>query len=103
MEFTDASTWSELITESMAPLRVTVRFWAGARRAAGRSQEVLQVTGLADLRAQLAARSALSAVMAVASILVDGQAACENDRLSDGSVVDVLPPFAGGSDDVRGS
>lgn len=76
---------------------VRVRFWAGARRAAGHEQEVIAARTVAELRAQLAARPALARVCEVASFLVDGQQAGDDVRLHAGADVDVLPPFAGGA------
>jgi sulfur-carrier protein len=76
--------------------KVTVRFWAGARRAAGVAEQPLAAPDLATLRQLLAARPALAPIMRVASLLVDGQSVDGNVQLSDGAVVDVLPPFAGG-------
>lgn len=75
---------------------VTVRYWAGARRAAGFDAESLSAATVADLRGQLERRPELARVAAVASFLVDGQQAAENMPLRDGAEVDVLPPFAGG-------
>lgn len=75
---------------------VTVRYWAGARRAAGRAEEQLTASSIGELRALLADRPALSSVVPVASFLLDGQATNDTIPLPDGGVVDVLPPFAGG-------
>jgi sulfur-carrier protein len=49
-----------------------------------------------DLRSELAARPELSAVVEVATFLVDGVHADDLTTLPVGSLVDVLPPFAGG-------
>lgn len=76
--------------------RVTVRFWAGAQRAAGHAEEPLVAATVGELRAFLAQRPELTKVCASASLLVDGQQATELTPLADGAVVDVLPPFAGG-------
>jgi sulfur-carrier protein len=75
---------------------VTVRYWAGARRAAGLTQERLSGAALADLLDQLGQRPELAAVLGRASYLVDGVSAEPSTLLSEGAVVDVLPPFAGG-------
>ncbi len=77
-------------------MAVTVRFWAGARRAAGRAEETHSADSLTQLRTQLSARAELAPVVAAASFLVDGQQADDDTPLDDGAVVDVLPPFAGG-------
>ena len=77
---------------------VTVRYWAAARAAAGVECDV--VTGCTTVGEALAAatalRPALVPVAAVSSLLLDGRAASRDDRLADGAVVEVLPPFAGG-------
>ena len=76
--------------------RITVRYWAGAKRAAGRAEEPFEVSTLHELRAALRARPELSTVSEVASFLVDGARVADTATLSDGAEVDVLPPFAGG-------
>ncbi|MFJ6163580.1 MoaD/ThiS family protein [Micromonospora orduensis] len=79
---------------------MTVRYFAGARAAVGRSEEVVPAgRSLDDLTADLAQRHGdrLAAVLRVASFLVDG-VTC-HDRatpLPGGATIDVLPPFAGG-------
>jgi molybdopterin synthase sulfur carrier subunit len=75
---------------------VVVRYWAGARRAAGRDEERLTAETVGALRATLAERHALAPVVGVASFLVDETKASDDSLLHDGAVVDVLPPFAGG-------
>jgi FMN reductase len=77
--------------------QVLVRFWAGARRAAGHESETLSVRTVAELRALLSRRPELSDICVVASFLVDGQQAGDATRLHAGAEVDVLPPFAGGA------
>ena len=77
---------------------VTVRYWAGARAAAGTDTDALDgPTTVADLRAELTHRHApLAEVLPVCSLLVDGLAAADDATVPAGSVVEVLPPFAGG-------
>jgi len=75
---------------------VTIRFWAGARRAAGRESEVVSAATMGELIALLRSRPELQSVCKASSYLLDGRAANESDELYDGAVVDVLPPFAGG-------
>jgi FMN reductase len=77
--------------------QITVRFWAGAQRAAGHDTETLSATTVGEVRALLAARPELSRICAVASFLVDGRRASDATVLGPGAQVDVLPPFAGGS------
>ncbi len=77
--------------------QVTVRYWAGAREAAGRDEEGLQADQLGDLVRLLAHRTpALAEVLSVSSLLVDGLVSAPSRVLADGDVVEVLPPFAGG-------
>ena len=75
---------------------ITVRYWAGAQRAAGVEQETLSARTIAELRATLAERAGFQRLATVVSFLVDGQHAGDAERPPDGAVVDVLPPFAGG-------
>jgi molybdopterin converting factor small subunit len=75
---------------------VTVRYWAGAARAAGTDSESVDAATLGELRDLLSARPPLAAVCRVASFLVDGAQAGPGEPLTPGAVVDVLPPFAGG-------
>ncbi|HCT78779.1 MAG TPA: molybdopterin synthase sulfur carrier subunit [Micromonosporaceae bacterium] len=74
---------------------ITVRYFAGARAAAGVSEESMPAgTTLGQLGA---GRAGLEKVLLSASFLVDGLA--WHDRhapLPAGVTVDVLPPFAGG-------
>lgn len=77
--------------------QVTVRYWAGARRAAGLASEVLSANTLTELLAQLEARPGLAEVIAASSVLVDEVRPSREDvPLAAGTVVDILPPFAGG-------
>ena len=78
---------------------VTVRYFAGARAAAGVAAEQVPADTLTDLLATLEGQHGpgLSKVLGACSFLVDGLAA--HDRtvaLRPGATVDVLPPFAGG-------
>ena len=78
---------------------VTVRYWAGARAAAGRSEERLPVGTVGELLRRINADPGLSRVVPACSLLVDGVGVRREDGdrlLPAGAVVDVLPPFAGG-------
>lgn len=79
--------------------QVTVRYWAAARAAAGVAEEALQATTLGDLVDAAAERHGepLARVLGVASYLVDGVRGRRDTVLDDGVTVEVLPPFAGGS------
>jgi molybdopterin converting factor small subunit len=76
-----------------------VRYWAGARAAAGCAQEESAASTVGDLLADISGRHDISRILRVSSLLVDGIAVTTDEsarHLSDGAVVDVLPPFAGG-------
>lgn len=76
--------------------RATVRFWAGARRAAGQAEQPTDATSIAEVRAELSKRPELAAIVEASAFLVDGVQAGDLTVIGAGSVVDVLPPFAGG-------
>lgn len=78
---------------------LTVRYFAGARAAAGVSAEPAEATSLDDLVQSLTDRHGerLGVVLKAASFLVDGLACHDRGAaLPEGATVDVLPPFAGG-------
>jgi molybdopterin converting factor small subunit len=78
---------------------ITVRYFAGAAEAAGTVTETFPATTVAGLTAAMVARHglALEAVLPRCSLLADGVLAMDPAlALAGGSVVDVLPPFAGG-------
>jgi molybdopterin converting factor small subunit len=78
---------------------VTVRYFAGARAASGVDTETREAGTLGELVGQLADvhGERLERVLTACSFLVDGTAVRDHgSALSPGSVVDVLPPFAGG-------
>lgn len=84
--------------------KVTLRYWAALRAAAGIPEEVVDAGTLAE--ALTAARSAhrdsprFAAVLDICAVVVDGTPAGSRDHadivLRDGSAVELLPPFAGG-------
>ena len=85
-------------------MSVVVRYWAGARAAAGVEQEEYEASSLADLLAAVRERHAgdtLPTVLARCSYLVDevspGTRPHDEVALPAGAVVEVLPPFAGGA------
>ncbi|KKK06335.1 MoaD/ThiS family protein [Micromonospora sp. HK10] len=82
-------------------MQLTVRYFAGARAAAGRAEETVPAAGrsLDELLDELSARHGdrLAVVLKAASFLVDGVACHDRQTpLPAGVTVDVLPPFAGG-------
>ncbi|MGC1213164.1 MAG: MoaD/ThiS family protein [Micromonospora sp.] len=81
-------------------MELTVRYFAGARAAAGRAEETASAgRSLDELLDELVDRHGerLSVVLKVASFLVDGVNCHDRQTpLPAGVTVDVLPPFAGG-------
>ncbi|MGA8047041.1 MAG: MoaD/ThiS family protein [Dermatophilaceae bacterium] len=77
-----------------------VRYWAGARAAAGVAQEYVPVADgatVADVVARVEeARPGMRAVLEVASLLLDGRAAGRDEPVGEAEALEVLPPFAGG-------
>jgi sulfur-carrier protein len=89
---------------------VTLRYWAAAKEAAGLAEETVSAGTLAEALATARGKAEgigaagqgarLRAVLARSSFLIDGMPvgsrAPEAVVLSDASVIEVLPPFAGG-------
>jgi molybdopterin synthase sulfur carrier subunit len=78
---------------------LTVRYFAGARAAAGTSAEPAEAGTLSELTQRLTDRHGerLGVVLKAASFLVDGLACHDREAaLPPEATVDVLPPFAGG-------
>lgn len=88
---------------SVPPL-VTVRYWAAARAAAGRESDQVPAATLAEALREVVALHAgnrrFADVVAVCSVLVGEAPVSSQDpetvSLAEGSVVELLPPFAGG-------
>ena len=93
----------------MPPTLITVRFWAGAREAAGVGEITLTEahgTSLESLLEQVLAavdperRDRLSRVVGACSVLIDGQGIAGRTpaevTVLPGQTVELLPPFAGG-------
>jgi sulfur-carrier protein len=84
--------------------KVTMRYWAAARQAAGQAEQEVSADTLAaaldSVVAERAPDTRLRDVLTRSSFLLDGDQVRRADhrstRLTDGSVVEVLPPFAGG-------
>jgi molybdopterin converting factor small subunit len=84
--------------------KITIRYWAAAKEAAGMAEESVDAATLHDaLNAAVASRkpdTRLATVIARSSFLVNadpvGRAARESIVLDEGAVIEVLPPFAGG-------
>ncbi|MEV0680949.1 MoaD/ThiS family protein [Actinosynnema sp. NPDC050436] len=81
---------------------MTVRYFAGARAAAGVPDESVELPGtptVAQVLDAVRARhgEALGRVLAACSFLLDGVAVRDRDTaVAAGAELDVLPPFAGG-------
>lgn len=84
--------------------KVTIRYWAAAKDAAGMPEESLEAVSLADALNEAVARRGsggrLHEIFVRSSFLVDAapvrRAALESTVLAEGAVIEVLPPFAGG-------
>ena len=87
-----------------AATTVRVRYWAGARAAAGRAEDTVEGETLSDVLAAVRAlhrdRPRLAEILAVSSLLVSEVPVGTRDpaavRLRQQDVIEVLPPFAGG-------
>ena len=81
---------------------VTLNFWAGARAAAGTPSESVVAGSVAEALEAVLTRHddpRFTRVIRASSLLVDGvsvSAAALERPLDDATVVEVLPPFAGG-------
>jgi molybdopterin converting factor small subunit len=76
---------------------IRVRYWAGAKAAAGLEHESAPAATLGELVAVLGnRRPALGPVLEVATFLRRGARLERDAVLSPGDEVEVLPPFAGG-------
>ncbi|MBE8478228.1 MULTISPECIES: MoaD/ThiS family protein [Streptomyces] len=82
--------------------KVTVRYWAAAKAAAGVAEEAYDADTLAEALDAVRGRhpGELTRVLQRCSFLIDGDPVGtrghETVRLADGGTVEVLPPFAGG-------
>src|SRR5688500_994527 len=85
---------------------VLVRYWAGARAAAGTAEDVFEVDGELSLSALLTRvlqrhpDERMARTVAVCSVLVGDRPVRSQDPdtvvITPGSAVELLPPFAGG-------
>ena len=84
--------------------KVTIRYWAAAKEAAGVPEESVDAVTLRDaLNAAVTSRTPdtrLATVIARSSFLVNADPVGKADKgsvmLGEGAVIEVLPPFAGG-------
>jgi len=84
--------------------KATVRYWAAAKEAAGVPEEQVEADTLEEALSAVTARHEadprLTSVLARSSFLIDGAPAgtrpASHVAVGEGSVIEVLPPFAGG-------
>jgi molybdopterin converting factor small subunit len=81
-------------------VQIRVRYWGSAREAAGRSEDVVEA---ADLRGAVAAVAdrygeRFRRIVELSTVVVDGTRLPPYGHvdLREGSVVELMPPFAGG-------
>ena len=94
---------SPIETDPSLP-RVTVRYWAAAKAAAGRAEDEVRAATVAAALVEAAELHTESPrygqVLAVCSLLLGDQPLGGQDlstvSLTNGDVIEVLPPFAGG-------
>lgn len=90
------------MAELVRSVTIQVRYFAGARAAAGVAEESVSVQAgstISDVLTTLGTRhgEALERVLTAASFLVDGVAVRDkSNHVTDRIQLDVLPPFAGG-------
>jgi sulfur-carrier protein len=76
---------------------VTIRYWASARAAAGCDSDRFTAHLVGEvLAAAEAAHTGLGVVLEVSTILLDGRPVTASQPVSEGAILEVLPPFAGG-------
>jgi len=77
---------------------VVVRYWAAAAHAAGVDEERLSggATVGSVLDEAVSRHPALAEVLPACSVLVDGRVAAPDQDVATGTILEVLPPFAGG-------
>ncbi|HEX5859304.1 MAG TPA: MoaD/ThiS family protein [Microbacterium sp.] len=74
-----------------------VRYFAAAEEAAGHESETRFEASLGELRAALGTEHPeLGVILPRCAVLVDGSRAGDDAILGEDTLVDVLPPFAGG-------
>lgn len=77
---------------------ITVRFFGGAREAAGTPSQTIDAATADDLERALTAQfgDRMGRILNVSSLLCDGRRVTGDDPIPPHTAVDVLPPFAGG-------
>lgn len=79
---------------------ITVRYWAGARDAAGVTQERVPATAstlIGEVLAEVSTRHpGINVILPACSVLLDGLRVDPSAAVGDAETVELLPPFAGG-------
>ncbi len=94
----DVRPWLRAAGAPEPDLLVTVRYWAAAAHAAGVDEEGLAPapTVAAALAMATERHPALAEVLPACSLLVDGRVVEPDYAVTSGTIIEVLPPFAGG-------
>ena len=75
----------------------TMRYWAGAKAAAGVETEAVEAATVAQaLELVIQQRPALACVVPHCALLVNGRRVEASHEVGPSDVIEVLPPFAGG-------
>ncbi|GAB3582039.1 MoaD/ThiS family protein [Calidifontibacter terrae] len=75
----------------------TVRYWAGAKAAAGVAEEAVEASSVgAAIALAVERHPALSQVVPLCALLIDGRRVDAATELPAQAVLEILPPFAGG-------
>lgn len=81
-------------------MQIRVRYWGAAREAAGRAEDGVEATTLRDAVLAVADTygERFRRIVEMSTIVVDGVRLppYADPDLRDGSVVEIMPPFAGG-------
>ena len=102
LAFSPPREWPECMPETNAVVSVSIHFWAGAKAAAGVSEEEIDARSVAEaLRFASEKRSNphFDRVIKASSVLINGLTAHPADLerpLTESVRVEILPPFAGG-------
>ncbi|MFW6638659.1 MoaD/ThiS family protein [Nocardiopsis algeriensis] len=84
-------------------VKCTIRYWAAAKEAAGTAEESVDAATLADAldtARRLHPGDRFHRVLGMSSFLLDGNPVGHREHggipVAEGTVIEVLPPFAGG-------
>ncbi len=81
-------------------VQIRVRYWGSAREAAGRAEDIVDADDLRGAVAAVADRygERFRRIVEMSTVVVDGERLLPHAQvqLHDGSLVEVMPPYAGG-------